>query len=69
MSRPPEPLFVERRTYRRRRMADAAIFLPVVGLILLYASLMKLLGRTAQGAVASAQSLQARNAERRERRA
>ncbi|MDU8929260.1 DNA translocase FtsK 4TM domain-containing protein [Alisedimentitalea sp. MJ-SS2] len=41
----------------------------LVGLILLYASLMKLLGRTAQGAVASAQTLQAKNAERRERRA
>ncbi len=41
----------------------------LIGLILLYATLMALLGRTARGALSTAQSLQARNAERRERRA
>ena len=41
----------------------------LIGLILLYASMMSLMGRTARGALATAQALQARNAERRERRA
>ncbi|MDQ2090437.1 DNA translocase FtsK [Marimonas arenosa] len=40
-----------------------------VGVILLYATLMQLLGRTAKGAIATAQKLQVKNAERRERRA
>lgn len=34
MSRTPEPLFLERRNYRRRRLKDAARLLPVVGLVL-----------------------------------
>ncbi len=31
MSRVPNPLFLERRSYRRRRLTDAARLLPVVG--------------------------------------
>ncbi|MFM2357064.1 MAG: hypothetical protein RLZZ528_2800 [Pseudomonadota bacterium] len=31
---PPAPLFVARQAYRRRRMADAARFLPIVGVVL-----------------------------------
>ncbi len=31
MSREPSPLFVAKRTYRSRRMADAARFLPILG--------------------------------------
>lgn len=34
MTRDPRPLFVERATYRRRRMADAARLLPIFGIIL-----------------------------------
>jgi hypothetical protein len=34
MSRPPSPLFLEREAYRRRRLADAARILPVLGLVL-----------------------------------
>ncbi len=34
MSREPGPVFLERRTYRRRRMADAARLLPVIGAVL-----------------------------------
>ena len=33
-SRPSEPLFLERQSYRRRRLMDAARLLPVVGLML-----------------------------------
>ena len=33
MTRPSQPLFLERETYRRRRLADAARVLPVAGLI------------------------------------
>ncbi|KMK66514.1 hypothetical protein [Puniceibacterium sp. IMCC21224] len=32
--RPRVPLFLERQTYRRRRLMDAARFLPVLGLLL-----------------------------------
>ncbi len=35
MSRPPEPLFLARQSYRHRRFGDAARFLPLLGLILL----------------------------------
>lgn len=35
MSRPPEPLFLARQTYRRRRLGDAALFLPAFGVALL----------------------------------
>jgi len=34
MSRQPEPLFLARQSYRRRRLADAARLLPVLGLVL-----------------------------------
>ena len=33
MPRPTRPLFVERETYRRRRLLDAARILPVAGLV------------------------------------
>lgn len=35
MARPAEPLFLARESYRRRRVGDAARFLPFVGLVLL----------------------------------
>ena len=35
MARPPEPIFLERQSYRRRRLADAARFLPWLGAVLL----------------------------------
>lgn len=34
MSRPPSPLSLERESYRRRRIMDAARILPVLGLVL-----------------------------------
>ncbi|MCZ4352979.1 hypothetical protein O4H61_10685 [Roseovarius aestuarii] len=36
----PRPIFVGRRTYRRRRMADAAALLPVLGTLLLLMPLL-----------------------------
>lgn len=36
----PRPMFVGRRTYRRRRMADAAALLPVLGALLLLMPLL-----------------------------
>ena len=35
MARPPEPIYLARQTYRRRRLEDAARFLPWLGAILL----------------------------------
>lgn len=35
MARPPEPMYLERQTYRRRRLEDAARFLPWLGAVLL----------------------------------
>jgi hypothetical protein len=35
MSRPRPPLFLERESYRRRRLMDGARALPVIGLVLL----------------------------------
>ncbi len=35
MSRPPEPLFLARQSYRHRRFGDAARFLPALGVLLL----------------------------------
>lgn len=32
MARPPNPVFLERKTYRRRRLGDAAKLLPLFGL-------------------------------------
>ena len=34
MSKEPGPVFVERRTYRRRRLVDAARLLPILGVAL-----------------------------------
>lgn len=34
MSAPPNTVYLERRTYRRRRMMDAARLLPVLGVLL-----------------------------------
>ena len=35
MARPPDPVFLERETYRRRRIGDAAKFMPFFGLVLM----------------------------------
>lgn len=35
MARPPEPVFLERENYRRRRIGDAAKFMPFFGLVLM----------------------------------
>jgi hypothetical protein len=35
MRRPRAPMFLERRSYRRRRLGDAARLLPVFGLVLI----------------------------------
>jgi len=54
--------------FTRPELRQIARFL-MLGTILLYASAMQLMGRTARGALTTAQNLQARTAERRERRA
>lgn len=35
MKRPAQPLFLERQSYRRRRLADAARLVPLLGFVLL----------------------------------
>ena len=40
MSEPRRHLFVERQTYRRRRLQDAARFLPVLGIVLILVPLL-----------------------------
>lgn len=40
MSDRPRHLFVERQTYRRRRLQDAARFLPVLGIVLMMVPLL-----------------------------
>ena len=40
MSAPKQPVFLERRTYRRRRLRDAARLLPVLGVLLLLVPLL-----------------------------
>ncbi len=40
MRRPKPPLFYERQVYRRRRMADAARMLPVLGALLFLVPLL-----------------------------
>lgn len=40
MSRPPRPLFLERRSYRHRRLMDAARLLPVLGVLLFLVPLL-----------------------------
>jgi hypothetical protein len=34
MARPPEPMFLQRQSYRWRRLGDAAKMLPILGLVL-----------------------------------
>ena len=34
MSRPPLPIFLERQSYRRRRLGDAAKLIPILGILL-----------------------------------
>ena len=36
MARVGEPVYLERQSYRRRRLTDAAKLLPVVGLVLMF---------------------------------
>ena len=40
MSTPTQPVFLERRTYRRRRLRDAARLLPVLGILCLLVPLL-----------------------------
>lgn len=40
MSPPPTTVYLERRTYRRRRMMDAARLLPIVGVLLFLVPLL-----------------------------
>ena len=40
MSLPPTTVYLERRTYRRRRMMDAARLLPIVGVLLFMVPLL-----------------------------
>jgi len=46
-------MFLERRTYRRRRLMDAARLLPVVGLLLFMVPLLWALNRTDAAATSS----------------
>ncbi len=47
MSRKPRPLFLQHRGYRRRRQADAARLLPLVGFVLFLVPILWLPERTA----------------------
>lgn len=50
MARPPEPMFVERQSYRRRRIGDAAKLLPFLGGVLVLMPVLWAEGaRTAEG--------------------
>ncbi len=40
MNRKPKQLFVERQTYRKRRLRDGARFLPIVGIVLILVPLL-----------------------------
>ncbi|MBT8425507.1 MAG: hypothetical protein KJO67_11065 [Silicimonas sp.] len=52
MARPPERLFLERQTYRRRRLGDAAKLLPILGGVLFLLPILWLdTARTAAGVV------------------
>ena len=52
MSAPREPLFLERQTYRRRRLMDAARFLPFAGAFLFLAPILwAASARTATGTI------------------
>ncbi len=46
MSRKPRPLFLERQNYRRRRMADAARILPLLGFVLVLVPILWLPAQT-----------------------
>ncbi|MEM9427003.1 MAG: hypothetical protein AAGA06_09910 [Pseudomonadota bacterium] len=35
MAKPPQPVFLERESYRRRRLGDAVRLVPLLGLVLL----------------------------------
>ena len=49
MSRPPEPLFLARQSYRRRRLGDAARVLPILGLVLMLMPVLWADGATTRG--------------------
>ena len=49
MSRPPEPIFLARQTYRRRRLEDAARVLPALGVLLLLAPILWASDATTRG--------------------
>ena len=52
MARPPEPLFLERKSYRWRRVGDAAKLLPILGAVLfLLPILWAASGRTSGGVI------------------
>ncbi|RME17583.1 MAG: hypothetical protein D6801_03075, partial [Alphaproteobacteria bacterium] len=55
MDKPREPMFLERESYRRRRLVDAMRLLPVVGMIFFLIPLLGASGTaprpTAQGAI------------------
>lgn len=52
MARPPKPVFLERQSYRRRRLGDAAKLLPFLGLVMFLLPVLWSSGaRTAGGIV------------------
>ncbi len=51
MKAPRAPLFLERKTYRRRRLMDAARILPVVGLVMI---LLPVLWSSSEGGIGTA---------------
>ena len=53
MTKPPQPVFLERRTYRRRRLRDAARLLPVLGILFLLVPLLWSSGDEAPTSTAS----------------
>ena len=53
--KPPSPVFLERRGYRRRRLLDAARILPVLGVLLFLVPL--LWGGTGAGATRTSQAM------------
>jgi len=54
MGKPQRTLFLERHTYRRRRLADLARLLPVIGLVLL---MVPLLWNEGPGGVATSRAI------------
>jgi len=49
MSRPPQPLFLARQSYRRRRLADAARLIPLLGTVLLLIPIFWSTGNSTSG--------------------